>query len=204
MEYYLHAIGNTKDTIEFIEGDYDFAGWDIMKALSLANKSNPALLEWLHSPTVYNMSDFYFTLMNIMKDYSKKALVYHYGSLAKRTWKTYLEKEDAPLKKYFYALRPTMCLLYLQQKNDYPLVHFPSLIYQLDIEDKLKQEIKMLLDKKKKSNEYELNDLELPLVRKFILDWVDNYKSFAELIELIEDNKPNIELLNKLGINTLR
>ena len=140
-------------------------------------------------------------LMNIMKDYSKKALVYHYGSLAKRTWKIYLEKEDAPLKKYFYALRPAMCLLYLQQKNDYPLVYFPSLIYQLNIEDKLKKEIDILLDKKKKSNEYVLNDLKLPLIREFILSWIDNYKSFAETIE---NNKPNTELLNMLGIKNIK
>lgn len=30
----------------------DYSGWDIKKALGLLGKSNPSLLEWLHSPVV--------------------------------------------------------------------------------------------------------------------------------------------------------
>ncbi len=28
----------------------DYSGWDVKKALGLLGKSNPSLLEWLHSP----------------------------------------------------------------------------------------------------------------------------------------------------------
>ena len=31
----------------------DYSGWDIRKALGLLGKSNPSLIEWLHSPIVY-------------------------------------------------------------------------------------------------------------------------------------------------------
>lgn len=31
----------------------DYSGWDVKKALGLLGKSNPSLLEWLHSPIVY-------------------------------------------------------------------------------------------------------------------------------------------------------
>ena len=43
-----------RDVIELpIIGDLDINGWDIVKALTQFRKSNPSLLEWLHSPIVY-------------------------------------------------------------------------------------------------------------------------------------------------------
>ncbi len=43
-----------RDVIEMeIENDLDISGWDIRKALQLFQKTNPPLIEWLHSPIIY-------------------------------------------------------------------------------------------------------------------------------------------------------
>jgi predicted nucleotidyltransferase len=58
--YYLSVsegyktLRSEKDTIEVKNGDFDVVGWDIKKTLYLFGKSNPALLEWLTSPTIYS------------------------------------------------------------------------------------------------------------------------------------------------------
>ena len=54
-DWYLSINVETKrDVIERpIVDVWDVNGWDIRKALQLLKKSNPPLLEWLHSPVVY-------------------------------------------------------------------------------------------------------------------------------------------------------
>ena len=41
------TINPPKDTIDYFEGNLDFVGWDIKKALFLHRKSNPNLREWI-------------------------------------------------------------------------------------------------------------------------------------------------------------
>ncbi len=53
VEWYL-SITEKRDVIERpISNMLDITGWDLRKALRLFRKSNPPLLEWLQSPTVY-------------------------------------------------------------------------------------------------------------------------------------------------------
>lgn len=52
LEWYL-SVRQPRDVIERCGPVFDLAGWELRKALALLRKSNPALLEWLHSPTVY-------------------------------------------------------------------------------------------------------------------------------------------------------
>ena len=49
------VLGERKDTIHRMYEDnlYDFAGWDLDKALSLSYKSNPSILEWMASDIIY-------------------------------------------------------------------------------------------------------------------------------------------------------
>lgn len=88
----------------------DYSGWDVKKALGLLGKSNPSLLEWLHSPIVYaqtaawqhfaDCADAYFSL--------ERNLHHQYAS-AYSTWRNFLQGEQVRLKKYLYALRPLLC-----------------------------------------------------------------------------------------------
>ena len=54
-DWYLAVdLEQKRDVIEPpIIDDLDFSGWDLQKALKLFYKSNPPLIEWLHSPIVY-------------------------------------------------------------------------------------------------------------------------------------------------------
>lgn len=77
----------------------DYSGWDVKKALGLLGKSNPSLLEWLHSPIVYaqtaawqhfaDCADAYFSL--------ERNLHHQYAS-AYSTWRNFLQGEQVRLK----------------------------------------------------------------------------------------------------------
>jgi hypothetical protein len=119
LDCYL-SLAPWRDTIEHPFGPMaetlDLVGWDVRKALRLAGKSNPALLEWLASPIFYCGEGEWFRagLRDIMADYSPRALMHHYVSLAARQHKAYW-KPGAPvrLKKYFYAVRPLLAVLWM-------------------------------------------------------------------------------------------
>src|SRR5689334_4174867 len=52
-DWYL-SINDKKDNIETIlPNDIELSEWKLKKALLLFRKSNPPLLEWLRSPTIY-------------------------------------------------------------------------------------------------------------------------------------------------------
>ncbi len=42
-----------------IDPALDISGWDLPKALGLASRSNPALLEWIYGPITYTNSRYY-------------------------------------------------------------------------------------------------------------------------------------------------
>jgi len=53
QDWYL-SLSPGRDVIELpLIGDDDINGWDVRKALNLALKPNPVLLEWLSSPIQY-------------------------------------------------------------------------------------------------------------------------------------------------------
>mgnify|MGYP006426791575 CR=1 FL=1 len=125
------GIRRPKDSIDATIGEYDFHGWDITKTCHLASKSNPSLLEWLVSDQRYiEVGTTADKLRRATREFSAAALMHHYTSLAKHTWRTYLEAPDKPLlKKYIYAVRPALCIYYMRQ-NEYkfPPLNFNSLI----------------------------------------------------------------------------
>lgn len=127
--WYLRLVDG-RDTIEHPFGhmadNLDFQGFDLRKALRLAAKSNPSVLEWLHSPIVYGGdADFHRDLIEIMRDFSPRALMHHYVSLASRQYKAYW-RDGCPVrfKKYLYAVRPLMCV-YWMVNHDYQMPPMP-------------------------------------------------------------------------------
>jgi len=83
-DYYLSVFEN-KDTIEIpIKDDLDPGGWDIKKALNLLAKSNGALIEWLHSPIIYNDAlEFRENWQRIITEtLNPRHLINHYKGLA--------------------------------------------------------------------------------------------------------------------------
>ena len=116
-----------RDVIELpIIGDLDINGWDMYKALALFHASNPPLLEWIHSPIAYRGGPFLDELRTLAKaHFSPRRMAYHYGSMAKRNWTESIEgREAASLKKYLYALRPLVCVRWLERTASPPPTRF--------------------------------------------------------------------------------
>lgn len=98
----------------------DFQGWDWNKAILLAAKSNPSLLEWLQSDIYYVKEHPAVTLLRrfMQENYSARALAYHYVSLAERQYKSYWKPgEPVTFKKYLYAVRPLLCVEWMMNNE---------------------------------------------------------------------------------------
>lgn len=127
----------------------DYSGWDVKKALGLLGKSNPSLLEWLHSPIVYaqtaawqhfaDCADAYFSL--------ERNLHHQYAS-AYSTWRNFLQGEQVRLKKYLYALRPLLCFRYVEQYGKAAPVPFDKLCAAV-LPDSMRGVVDNLLAQKK-------------------------------------------------------
>lgn len=127
------ALEPGRDVIEQpgLEGDplLDVSGWDLRKALNLALRGNAVLREWLASPIIYadapEMSGALRDVLALAPD--PAATAQHYASLARRNRDTYLRGDDVNLKKYLYALRPALCLRWMQAHGGLPPMDLPTL-----------------------------------------------------------------------------
>lgn len=67
----------------------DFTGWDVQKALNLAFKSNPGLVEWLsHTEHVYHELPVFTEPLReiLLSSFVPRVVMYHHYGLAKKTW----------------------------------------------------------------------------------------------------------------------
>lgn len=87
-DWYLSVNSESKkDVVDLPINDLmDVGGWDLRKALRLMLKSNSPLLEWLHSPIVYQAeSEFVAEMQRFAKlAFTPIASAYHYLSMAKK------------------------------------------------------------------------------------------------------------------------
>lgn len=146
-----------RDVIEQpIVDDLDINGWDIFKALRLLRKSNPPLLEWLFSPIIYQENSAHIeTLRGVARQaYSSTSVFYHYSRMAYGNYHQYIEqKDEVPLKKYLYVLRPVVALLFLEQHHTLPPTNFIETIAQLHLEQDIQERIQHLVELKQTGGE---------------------------------------------------
>ena len=128
-EDYLR-LSPPRDVIEWeLNEVYDLSGWDLQKALSLIHKSNPTIFEWCSSPVIYRTTDYWNDVKNIANAYySAKSGAYHYLSMAKANYRTYLKGETVRLKKYFYVLRPILACRWVLTHGTPPPMLFAELV----------------------------------------------------------------------------
>ncbi len=123
-DWYL-SIDARRDVIELpIEGDLDINGWDLKKALLLLLKPNPVLLEWVRSPIVYRANSAAMQKVAALgeKVAHQRPSAYHYLHLAESQYRRFItDKTRVPLKKYFYALRPALALMWLRTNVHAPV-----------------------------------------------------------------------------------
>ncbi len=158
------TLSPVRDVIDEIpiEDKLDINGWDIHKALKLAGKSNPALMEWLFSPIVYvenapKNGSFTAELRTYVQEhYSPKAIAYHYHHMAQSNYHKYLEgKKEVQRKKYLYVLRPLFCIEWLREHNAMPPTRFLDVFGGIQKSTAMEQAIHHLLREKMAKKETE-------------------------------------------------
>ncbi len=143
------------DTIEVSPADdLDVSGWDVFKACRLMRKSNPPLLEWLGSPTVYREDAAVEGLRSIGRQhFSRRACAEHYLSMANMNHSKCTGRVRVVRKKYLYVLRPLACARWLVERETFPPTAFDDVLAGVAGPDDVRQEIARLLADKKVNRE---------------------------------------------------
>ncbi|VXB84731.1 conserved hypothetical protein [Flavobacterium sp. 9AF] len=129
VAYYLSLFEKT-DVIEFMTADdLDGSGWDLRKTLRLLAKSNASLLEWIHSPIVYDQEEYFAKELKKIAEncFSPIACLHHYLGTTKNFMEA-CEQEKVKLKSYFYALRTALAGKWIIENNTFPPVAFKELL----------------------------------------------------------------------------
>ena len=157
--YFSINVERRRDVVELpIENDLDINGWDLRKACQLFRKSNPPLLEWLHSPIVYkNRYGVAKRLRELLPLYfSVTACSYHYFRMAGNNYRGYLQGDQVWTKKYFYLLRPLLAIRWMELGLGVPPTEFGRMVEATVDSSELLSEIETLLEAKAAGLELDL------------------------------------------------
>lgn len=181
LDDYL-TIFEQRDVIERpLENDLDVNGWDISKALQLLRKSNPPLLEWLHSPIQYlNQEYLTIPLYNLVADlFSAKSSIFHYLHMAKGNYREYLKGEQVKLKKYFYVLRPILACGWIEKYGTIPPVQFQILVDELiPQEHEIFNSVHSLLEQKRSGDELDYGK-QIPTLNLYLEERIEYFEQLA-------------------------
>ena len=191
--WYL-SILEKRDVIERpISEMLDIHGWDVKKALNLFRKSNPPLLEWLHSPIVYKEEQAWAQRMRDISPwtFSPKSCVYHYIHMASGNYRGYLQGEQVKIKKYFYVLRPLLACQWIEKYETMPPVEFDQLVDELVPRDsELMDEIQRLLVRKKAGDELDYEP-QIHAIDQFLRESIAYYEQNASAMKTAKPIPPD-------------
>jgi predicted nucleotidyltransferase len=169
VDWYL-SIDEKRDVIEYpINEQLDINGWDIKKALQLLRKTNPPLLEWLGSPSIYLEK---YSITEKMRQlageyYSPAACLYHYLHMARGNFREYLQGDVIRVKKYFYVLRPLLAMRWIECGYGVIPTDFNIALEKLTLAPDLKDAISKLLESKRSGDELD-SGARIPVISEFI------------------------------------
>lgn len=179
LSWYL-SIHERRDVIELQENPpLDINGWDIKKCLFQIERGNPAFIEWLESPIVYDCNIYVVSkLKELAKHYfNPRTAIYHYLHMASGNYREYLHTDIVRLKKYVYVLRPLIACHYIFQQHKMPPVNYLELINDTKLDEFPINEVNELLELKMKNPEIQTGPR-----RQRINNWIDkNLEKFAEI-----------------------
>jgi len=157
QDWYLSiGLEETRDVIEYpIVDDIDLNGWDVRKALRLFWKSNPAFVEWIQSPIVYEERGVFAAKARglLSAVYSCESGLHHYRNMATSNFRAYLQADLVPLKKYFYVLRPLLACRWVERFGSAPPIQFNRLLPLVHENEPLLADIEALLLRKRATPE---------------------------------------------------
>lgn len=195
--YQAVDLEERRDVIEYpIVDDIDLNGWDVRKALRLFWKSNPAFVEWVQSPIRYiERGEFGAGARALLPHaYSVESGMYHYRSMAKNTERAYLREPQVSLKKYFYALRPLLAVLWLERYAKPAPIEFDKLLHLIDDRPDLRAAIDDLLERKRAAPESWVGD-PIPVIGEFATEQLARLESMQPTVERKANALPGLNAL---------
>jgi predicted nucleotidyltransferase len=167
-----------RDVIEIpISDELDIGGWDLRKALQLANKGNAIVQEWMTSPIVYKQSKQFDELHRIVKGaFNPITAFYHYRSMAKKAYSEIQSTKTKKLKRFFYFARASLSAKWILEKGTMPSIQFAELVSALISDTNTLADIALLISQKAK--ESEASSLQVPHDVNFT--FVEMYESLKE------------------------
>ena len=197
-DWYLSiAAQDRRDVIEYpIVDDIDINGWDLRKALRLFWRSNPAFVEWIQSPLVYQEhGPFAAGSRSLLSTvYSLDAGVQHYRSMAKSNFREYLRAERVPLKKYLYVLRPLLAVRWIERTQTPAPIEFERLTELVRDDRRLHAEIEALLALKRQRPEMGLAD-RIEVLNEFIECELDRLEATSAVSGARSETLPPLDAL---------
>jgi uncharacterized protein len=195
-DWYL-SVEDGRDVLEVTDGDLDVSGWDLRKALRLMRRSNPALLEWLHSPLVYREDrSFTHELRALARQcMSEEKCFQHYFHMARGHWQKYLQGDEVRLKKYLYVLRPVLACRWLEQGRGHVPVLFSTLVNQVLPEADVRLALGNLLAKKQAGRE-STSQAPDPVLHRFLERELARLQPVSVTME--HSGEDSLESLNRL------
>lgn len=187
QDWYL-SLKPGRDVIELpLVGDDDINGWDIQKAINLALKPNPVLLEWLSSPIRYiwdeetcaKIDAFTRTITH------RSPCRHHYMRMADMQRGS---DEEIKLKRYFYALRAAMALRWIETREDLPPMNFQALVAGVDVPKNVSAEIDRLLAIKTITAELGTGP-RIPVLEDFLTEQIERANSQSSIPPVIEKHR---------------
>lgn len=177
LDWYLR-VNEGRDVIEHMyDDDVDLVGWELRKTLRLFQKSNPSLLEWLHSPIIYHADEVFLSCMRGLEPafFNPIKTMYHYGSIYIKHDKRYLQNAAYPLKRFLYYLRGVLACRWIEERQSMPPVLFSELVKSTVHEDPIHQKINELLTLKRQSKENDLKEVDADLV-EYARHWAEHFE----------------------------
>lgn len=179
-DWYL-SIDQRRDVIEEpVDSQLDICGWDLRKTLQLLRKSNPALLEWLKSPIVYQADPEFALLFGHLATefYSPERVFQHYLSMARGNARDYLRGDIVRLKKYFYVLRPLLAARWIERRDTPVPIRFQTLVDEMVEDHNLRVHIAVLTARKRAGEELDKAQ-RIPVISRFIENELARLESVA-------------------------
>lgn len=168
-EWYF-SIDEQRDVIEeMFDNDIDAAGWDLKKALAQLKRSNPAFIEWVNSPIVYQSDEFFMMRLTPLSRFcfNPTKAMYHYQRINVKHDERYLQKQGYPMKRFMYYLRGVLACQWIEKYKTMPPVSFQQLYEDIVEDEKIKNGIRELVTIKSSGKEMDMSEVPEYLVNHY-------------------------------------
>ncbi|SHG28005.1 nucleotidyltransferase domain-containing protein [Ornithinibacillus halophilus] len=146
------GVGKRKDVIEQkISDTLDISGWELTKTLRLFRKSNPTLLEWLHSEMLYYQHSTTIETIKKLEPtvFSATTCLHHYVNMASSNFKKFDGDCNHSVKLLINVLRPILICKWIKKHNAFPPLDMDLVVEQVVSDEEIEKIIKEILQDKR-------------------------------------------------------